>query len=291
MKLTAKFNLIFVVIFGLGLLAIGLVARSFLYEQARGQVIQQARLMMDTATSARLYTAQKIRPLLDSREQAYDEFAPESVPAYAAISLFANLKSQYPDYSYREATLNPTNPSDRSTDWEADVIRIFRQDPAQKEFIGVRDTPNGSSLYLAKPMKAVQNCMRCHSEPSAAPASMLRRYGSSNGFGWKVDEIVAAQIVSVPLAIPESIAQQALVKLVLWLLGVALVGLVLLNVALDFAVLRPVRQLAETADAVSQGNLEVPELVVKGKDEVSLLAASFNRMHRSMVKAMKMLEE
>jgi HAMP domain-containing protein len=35
----------------------------------------------------------------------------------------------------------------------------------------------------------------------------------------------------------------------------------------------------------------VPELPVKGKDEMSALADSFNRMHRSLKKAMKLLDE
>jgi protein-histidine pros-kinase len=45
------------------------------------------------------------------------------------------------------------------------------------------------------------------------------------------------------------------------------------------------------ADEISQGNLETPELPVPGKDEISILAASFNRMRRSLVTAIKMLEE
>jgi HAMP domain-containing protein len=35
--------------------------------------------------------------------------------------------------------------------------------------------------------------------------------------------------------------------------------------------------------------MEVEELPVRGKDEISVLAASFNRMHRSLGRAMEML--
>jgi protein-histidine pros-kinase len=44
------------------------------------------------------------------------------------------------------------------------------------------------------------------------------------------------------------------------------------------------------ADEISKGNLEIPELPAEGKDEISTLARSFNRMHRSLVKAMSMLD-
>jgi len=55
-------------------------------------------------------------------------------------------------------------------------------------------------------------------------------------------------------------------------------------------VILPVKRLCATADEISKGNLDVPELPVTGKDEVSALADSFNRMYRSLVKAIKMIE-
>ena len=48
--------------------------------------------------------------------------------------------------------------------------------------------------------------------------------------------------------------------------------------------------LAVTAIAVSIGNLEVPEFAVKGRDEIAILATSFNRLRRSLQKAMQLLE-
>jgi protein-histidine pros-kinase len=39
------------------------------------------------------------------------------------------------------------------------------------------------------------------------------------------------------------------------------------------------------------GKLEVPEYKPKGNDEVASLAESFNRMRRSLVNAMKILDE
>jgi protein-histidine pros-kinase len=43
------------------------------------------------------------------------------------------------------------------------------------------------------------------------------------------------------------------------------------------------------ADKISLGEFTVAELPVRGKDEVSALAGSFNRMRRSLERAMKML--
>ena len=75
------------------------------------------------------------------------------MPAYAATEQFNDLRKKYPDYSYKEATLNPTNPRDRATDWEADIVNQFRNGQGKGELIGERDTPTGRSLYLARPIQ------------------------------------------------------------------------------------------------------------------------------------------
>jgi protein-histidine pros-kinase len=288
-KLSAKFSLIFIVIFGIGLVATGFIARRFLQERARDQVMEQARLMMQTSGSIRTYTAERIRPLLERLHDSRTFYA-ESVPAFSALRMFGYLRKAYPEYTYREATLNPTNPDDRAVDWEADVIQDFRNNPDKKELSGERDMPTGRAIFLAKPMVAVQSCMPCHSTPESAPPAMIKIYGRNNGFRWKVGEIVAAQIVTVPESIPLAIADRALWQLLLWLGGILLFSLILLNVALSMTVVTPVRKLSGAADEISKGNLDVPEFPVKGNDEISTLAASFNRMHRSLVKALKLLE-
>ena len=170
------------------------------------------------------------------------------------------------------------------------MVSIFRNNPSRKEFVGERDTPTGRSLFLARPIKTAQSCEQCHSTPSIAPAAMIKTYGPANGFGWKVGEIVGAQIVSVPEAVPIRMASAAFRELITALLGVAAFILLALNALLILTVIRPVARLSASADELSKGNLEVAEQQVSGKDEISVLADAFNRMHRSLVKAVRMLE-
>jgi protein-histidine pros-kinase len=288
MKLLVKFNLIFLVVFGIGLAVAAYISANFLQQNAREQVVQQARLMMQTTLSTRNYTSTQVRPLIEVRSA--ETFHPQTVPAYAATETFNYLREHYPDYSYKEATLNPTNLRDRAVDWEADIVNNFRNHPAQKELVGERDSPTGRTLFLARPLSAPAPCLECHSTPDHAPRGMIKVYGSSNGFGWQEGETIGAQIVSVPMALPLQLAGRAFRALMTSLAGVAVFVLLALNAALVLAVIRPVSQLSKSADEISKGNLDVPELVVKGKDEIATLADSFNRMHRSLRKAMKMLE-
>jgi HAMP domain-containing protein len=291
MKLLTKFNLVFLLVFGAGMAVTGYLGYGLLRDNARQEVVQQARLIMDTMLSARNYTTKQIKPLLQNEQEHIRSFLPQTVPAYAATENFNYLKGAWPDYEYKEAALNPTNLRDRAVDWEADVINSFRDHPQQKLLVGERDTATGRALYLAKPITADPPCLDCHDTPRRAPASLVRHYGSANGFGWKEGEVIGAQLVSVPMSVPIQMADRAFRDLLIYLAAIFLVSMVLLDLLLLAAIVRPAGRLAAMADQVSTGNLNAPELPVKGKDEIATLASSFNRMRLSLVKALKLLEE
>ena len=245
---------------------------------------------MDSAGAVRSYTVEEIRPLLQPHME--NDFLPQTVPAYAATQTFLKLQEHNPEYSYKEATLNPTNPRDHAVDWEADVISLFANDSELKEFAGERDTPIGRSQFLARPIRITnQGCLICHNIPDEAPASMLKRYGSANGLGWKMDEVIGAQIVSVPMevAIRQADATYHSFMVTLSIIFIAIV--VLLNLFLHLLVVQPIRLMSRTAEQVSTGDLTAAELKETGRDELSVLAASFNRMRRSVENAMRMIED
>jgi len=282
-----RINLILLVAFALGMAAISLVVTSTLQENATREVLAQAGLMMDSAAAIRSYTDTEIGPLLD--DKMVTAFRPQSVPFYAATQNFLTLHKEHPDYSYKEATLNPTNPRDRATDWEADIVQRFRNDSATTQVSGTRDTPMGAILYLARPIRVDAGCLGCHSLPSVAPATMLARYGRDNGFGWQPNEIVGAQIVSVPFASAESSAGRVR-RDVLTTIAAVLVSIVLVvNVSLYVLVIRPVRRIARIADQVSLGDTAAEEFPRGGGSEMAALSAAFNRMRKSLDKALRML--
>ena len=289
MKLLTKFNLILLVVFGTGGLIISLVIHSFLIDNARREVLQDAELMMASARSVRDYTASDLAPLLEQNPQHKKRFLAETVPAVGALSTFKRLREKYPDYSYREATLNPTNPEHHATDWEADVIAFMRDHPGQKQVQGERETAMGPSMYLAMPITADPPCMECHSRPAAAPPAMIATYGANNGFGWVPGSIVAAQIVSVPSSVPLQKAKEAFHILLAYLITTLVVTIVVLDAGVYYIVIRPLKLVSDTADRVSKGQTVPAPLPVKGSDEIATVTASFNRMQVSLAKAFKML--
>ena len=128
-----KFNLVFLIVFLIGLAATGLLTRSLLERNAQDEVLQQARFLFDKALAVRAYTSKQVAPLLET--QMKYAFLPQSVPAFSATEVMAALAKNHAEYSYKEATINPTNPRDRAIEWEADVIGEFRKSPDAKEFV------------------------------------------------------------------------------------------------------------------------------------------------------------
>lgn len=291
MKLLLKFNLIFFVLVGSGLALVAHVAYRFLMENAKSQVVQQAQLMMESARATRDYTSEELKPLLAQIPGHGDDFIPQTVPAYGATQSFTRLRRKYPEYTYKEAALNPTNPRNRAEDYEADIINTFRNHSDQTEVIGERNTPTGTALFLAHPIMVKPGCLECHDVPARAPKALLNSYGPTNGFGWKAGEVNAAQIVSVPMAVPMKIADSAYRTLVFYLILTFFLTLLAIDAALYFVVIRPVGKLSAMADRVSRGELDLPELPLKGNDEITGLTASFNRMYVSVVKALGMLND
>lgn len=290
MKLLAKFNILLILLFGIGLLLISRLSLRFLEANAREQTLQQAKLMISSARSTRDYTEQELDPLLQTTPENAKRFIPQTIPFYAATVTFNHLRKDYPDYTYKEAALNPTNPRDRANQWEADIIDYFRNHPDEKQLVGERQTAIGTSISLSQPIAADASCLTCHSSPAVAPPTQILTYGNANGFGWKLNEVIGAQIVSVPTAVAEKLASRLYRTLLMYVAATFLATLAVIDLALYYIVIMPVRRLATTADLISKGDLNQPELTYKGKDEIAEVTASFNRMYVSLKKAIQMLD-
>ncbi len=289
MGLRTKFNLVLLVVFALGLSVTGYVSYNLLQRNAQDEVLRNAGVIMEAALSMRHYTQKNISPKLDYQP---DVFLPESVPAFAATEMMNQLRKKYENYQYKEAALNPTNPRDRAVEWEADIVNDFRNSTGKSEIMGMRMAASGPALYLARPLKITQEgCLACHSTPDRAPQPMVALYGGNNGFGWKLNETIGAQIVSVPMTVPIANADRAFITFMASLSGVFVVLFIILNVMLSFLIVRPITNLSEAANEISTGNMEIPEFADKGNDEMALLAKSFNRMRRSLQKAISLIDQ
>jgi len=239
-KTFVRFNLVFLPILVAALGGTAAIVHSQLENGAQQQIVAMARVMLETGRASRKYTTEQITPLLENLPS--QQFHPQSIPFFAATEEFNYFRQAHPDFAYKEAALNPTNPRDRTVDWEADIVNEFQKDASKTELIGRRETPLGLSLFISTPIKVDDaSCLQCHSTPDKAPPGMIKLYGSANGFGWKSGDIVGAQFISVPASVTEKIASNSFQSILGWLAGIAIVLFAVTNGVL-FWVLRSAKR-------------------------------------------------
>jgi HAMP domain-containing protein len=292
LKLEPRFNGLLAIVFIIGMTIASSLLFGVFEQNAETEITGKAKLIVETMNSVRDYTTSNVEPLIKDRLETEPAFLPETVPAFAATEIFQRLRKNegYRSFFYKEATLNPTNLRDKVDEFEKILVEQFRKEPETKRLSGFRDLPGGRIFYIARPLKVDKNsCLRCHSTPDRAPKSQITTYGSENGFGWKLGETIAAQVVSVPAENVMNKAQDTLKTVMGVLLGVFGAIVLAINYLLRRAVIRPIRNLSRTAEAISLGDLDA-EFEHQNQDEIGLLATAFNRMKSSLKISMSFLD-
>lgn len=294
LKIGAKFNLLLTLVFVISIFVSGAALSRVLQQMAENEVTSKAQILIQTMNSVRNYTQSHINPLLTPKLDTEPSFIPETVPAFSATEVFEHFRQQDPQYKnffYKEATLNPTNLRDKADSFEEQLVERFRSGLATKPISDFRNIPEGKIFYIAQPLAVKeQQCLRCHSTPDQAPKSQLVTYGTKNGFGWKLNEIVSAQIISVPSQeIFDSVHRTWSLLMGLFISIFVIIAL-LINFLIRRTVLHRIKKMERIAQQVSIGDTTT-NFDDQSKDEIGGLAAAFNRMKYSLEIALKLLKE
>jgi len=290
MNLTTKVNLILAATFLLALSLVGVNSYLLTEDNALQQVTDQAELIMQQALAVRSYTANEIRPLANQNNEG--QFHPQTVPAYAATQTANLLRESRPNYGYKEAVFNPTNPRDKATPAEEQIINQFIADPDLIKLVGSQEIDGVKTLYISYPIRIFNpKCLACHSTPQQAPAAMRAIYGDTGGYGWKLNEVVGTQMVMVPYTLPAELARKTFFSFLISLAAIFLLLFLVINITIRKLVLRPVSRLTRMADEISKGNLKSAEIKVSGKDELAEMTVAFNRMRRSVIKIVQLVRK
>lgn len=290
MGLRFKYNLVLITASALGAAAAVAISYEMVKDSALRDVEREAQLMRANATAVRNYTLQHIEPLLSTDGDIL--FQPEAVTSFAARRVFEAVTEAFPQYSYKEAALNPLNPADLPTPAEAEMIEQFRADPELTQLSARIETDAGSLLMMGAPVTINKaGCLNCHGSVDAAPPALVDLYGSANGYDWQMGETVGAQIITVPLEVVVDRARETAVMVAIALSVAFGLVLVVTNMLLSRVVIRPVSYLTKMAEKVSLGDFSVPEYNRQSRDEIGSLTTSFNRMRRSLDRAMGMLDD
>ncbi len=292
MKIETKVTLSLIIVFVIGILISGISLANVLEDKAESEVDSKASALMAMNNSIRTYTNDRVQPLLLPKLETQEEFIPEAIPTYSVRETFEYFRKspEFASYFYKDAALNPTNLRDKADDFEADIVNRFRREPDTKSISGFRNK-NGTQLYYtAKPFQIKnESCLRCHTTVDKAPKSQINTYGTESGYGWKLNEIVATQIVYVPA---QKIFQNANRSFMIVMGVVAMIFtavVVIMNGLLKRTVLGRIKRISTVAEQVSVGDMNA-SFGQQRNDEIGDLAEAFNRMKYSLEIAMNMLK-
>jgi methyl-accepting chemotaxis protein len=259
----------------------GMVLSSLVTANAEQIIADKASVLLATANSARSYTSENSKLL--SALNTNEEFFPQTVPAYAAREIFEKLKAvpQYGDFIYKEATLNPTNLIDKADEFETLLVEKFRQNDKLKEVKGIRTIEGERFFYISRPLSvSAPSCLSCHGRSQDAPTSLIAKYGDKNGFNWKLNEIVAAQYISIPIERVLVEARQLEKKAMLWFGLFFLVVLAIANFCLREVIVQPLIKLTKVATANSRGDFS-KDFEYPSNDEIGDLSEAFKNFKAS----------
>src|SRR5262249_38110955 len=99
---------------------------------------------------------------------------------------------------------NPTNKDNLADDFEKGLIEKFKGESKLPELSDIIERGGSPVFYIARPMIIKDaKCIDCHNTEATAPPGQIEMYGKDGwkgGYGWKMGEVVATQVVYVPVS-------------------------------------------------------------------------------------------
>jgi signal transduction histidine kinase/CheY-like chemotaxis protein len=240
----------------------------------------RAELAVQFDLAIRSYVGDTIRPLMEKHTEK-GCFIPESMStSFVARSVFERVKKELPDVIIKFSSDSPRNPVNSAGPDEMRLLRYFREHPKATQWTGPLPM-NGMSYFVrCIPRRMEASCLHCHGRPEDAPASLVSRYGAKAGFHREVGDVIALDIVGIPMGeVNASIASESRTQSAILLVGVvALMGA--LVACFRYFIGR--RLAAITAhfqrETAKSDDAHIAPIEVTGHDEIGILAASFNSL-------------
>ena len=305
LSLGAKFNLILLLVFVVGAVASWFALVTVMEHSSERQVTADADILLKAMNAVRDYTTNNVGPNLKKLQAKEGMFLAETVPGFGARTVFEGFRSRkgFDEYLYKEAAPNPTNLRDKADDFETDLVKRFSDNPTLTAISDFRRVGNNRLYFTAAPLRIKQqSCLQCHTTPDMAPVAMIKKYGPDNGFGWHLNQVIAAQIVYVPaMTVLDQGRHQALMMLCVFAAVFAVV-LLLINLLLHGMVIHPLSHFAAATEALAAGTTTIVEFqqspfgcklqsAEDRDDELGILARRFNSMAATVATREKNLRD
>ena len=243
-------------------------------------VEQQASMALKFDLAIRKYVDQKIRPLMYELV-GEDEFIPETMStSYVARSIFDIVRDEFPGFILKFSSDNPRNPANQAGSEELRVIEYLNNNPGINSWEG--EISIDGKKYMAKfsARRMKESCLRCHGDPKDAPASLLKRYGSTAGFHQPIGKIIGSDTIAIPIKkISEQLWSESIPTFLVS--GLSLIFFFLaIFLTIRFLITNRLTMISKHFVNASEqeGYSNINPIEIKGKDEIFDLAFSFNTL-------------
>ncbi len=274
------------------------IVRSSIRNEALSEAEKKAKIILERNLATHSYFSHEIKPSvfpLAEKEVKNGYFEPSWMSSTYAVreidKLFKEMNEE--KYYYKECAINSRSPENEADEYEALFIRRLNSEPELKVMSEVRTidgVPYFSVIRRGEVME--QACLRCHSEPGAAPAGLVRRYGDNRSFKRHVGEVVSAISIRIPLDYAFAEADIAASRLSLVLIIVISVVLGSVFVVIRRFIMDPVNTIQKRAiDISGDDKLLGEEVPIPPFKELSGLSRAFNRMSLSLRDHLDRLEQ
>jgi protein-histidine pros-kinase len=289
MRIETRFAWIIGFCFCLSVSVAGYISYTLEFRQAQDDIKLKADMLLETALAVRAYTADEVAPALRVTQDS--SFHAAQVPSFAAQNIMLRLAKQFPGYVYRESALNPTNQNDRASDWEVGLWRSFQADGKLAELAGETGNGHDQRFYLARPIRmGSPACLQCHSTAAAAPATMVAKYGPTNGFGWKMGDVVGLQLMTVPTAPARSTALRSVLAMIGSLTSMFVLSAAVFLLLLRRHVTTPLESLTRAAHAASLNEHSDGAVLAPVGGQFGDLEQAITRLRTSVDRALRLFE-
>jgi methyl-accepting chemotaxis protein len=248
---------------------------SMIRQEETDALVQKARAVLLSAESAREFSADQLKRNVFRHDLTSKDDILRTVPIFAAIKVAQNKASEL-GFSIKVPKHNPRNPDNLPDEYEHTVLNKLNAGTIP-EFWEIDQATNAIRYF--RPVKLTEECMRCHGDP----ATSLQIWGNADGKdvtgarmeGWKTGEIHGAFEITMDMAPVDALARQK---------GFIIAGFVTLSTAVIIffvfmianSISRPLHSLNDAAKRASEG--ESVEITIASRDELGMLAGSFNKM-------------
>ena len=247
-------------------------------------VEQQASIALKFDLAIRKYISRNVRPVMYELV-GKEDFMPETMStSYVARSIFEDVRNEFPDYIIKFSSDNPRNPANQAGPEELKIIDYLNKNPNIKKWNGIISIDGIQYMANFNARRMKKECLRCHGDPKDAPASLLKRYGSTAGFHRPIGDIIGLDTVAIPMSkITEKLWSQSMTTF-----GVSATGLVLFLLSIffifKFLILNRVSIITRHFEIASSQKdySQIEPIEIKGGDEIKTLALSFNDLSNKL---------